>query len=352
MEPHVSLFRSLALAVMLATLSLGNAGCRKAPAEEFQLSKAIVALPGDLQVAARIELRKYCGSLGAPKLLGDAGVSVEHLLAGQAIYQAQCVQCHGTTGDGDGPVGRFLYPRPRDYRKGIFKFTSTKYGGRPLRADLEKTVRRGIPGTAMPAFKLLPESEIQAVVDYVLMLTRRGELEELLAVMADADGELDPELVEAEYVPLVLDRWAEAREMVVVPATPEPEWTVERAVRGKAAFLSKGCSQCHGEDGRAQTAADPTKVDAWGNRTRPADLTSGMLRGGRTPIDIYRRIYGGINGTAMPAFEQSLKEEPDTMWDMVAYVLYITDRRRDGEAPAPGFLRPYELEPAPAAEAQ
>jgi hypothetical protein len=66
-----------------------------------------------------------------------------------------------------------------------------------------------------------------------------------------------------------------------------------------------------------------------------------MLRGGRTPLDIYRRIYGGINGTAMPAFDQLLRDEPDTVWNMVAYVLYITDRRRDGEVPSPGYLRRY-----------
>src|SRR5262245_56180860 len=124
------------------------AGCRKPPAEEFGFSEAVDALPSELQVATRTELRKYTGSFTAPKLLGDDKLPMQHLLAGQAVYQAQCAQCHGTTGDGAGPVGKLMYPRPRDYRKGIFKFTSTRYGGKPLRDDLVRTVKRGITGTA------------------------------------------------------------------------------------------------------------------------------------------------------------------------------------------------------------
>jgi mono/diheme cytochrome c family protein len=338
--------------LMMSAFAVGTVGCRKSPAPEFTQSEAVRALPLELQVAARTELREHCGSFAVPKLLGNDSLSVEHLRTGQTIYQAQCAQCHGTTGDGAGPMGDFFYPRPRDYRKGIFKFTSTKYGSKPLRDDLVRTVRRGITGTAMPSFKLLPDEQIEAVVDYVLVLTHRGELEEQIALFADADGELAPETVETDLVPAVLSRWHEAREMVISPATPEPEFTVERARLGRTAFLEKGCSKCHGDDGRAQTAEDPTKSDAWGNITRPADLTSGMLRGGRTPLDIYRRIYGGINGTAMPAFEQSLKEEPDTLWNMVAYVLYITDRRRDGEVPSPGYLRRYLPEQVKVADDQ
>ena len=327
-------------------------GCREEVSEEFRVSDAVLALPTDLQVQVRTELRKFTGSFAEPKLLGNSDISIEHLRAGQAVYQEQCAQCHGTTGDGAGPVGELLYPRPRDYRRGIYKFTSTRYGSKPLRADLVRTIKRGIHGTAMPAFKLLPKEDIEAVVDYVLVLTHHGELEEQIAVLADVDGEVDAELVAEDLVPLVLERWADARENIIAAATPEPEFTVERARLGKQAFLEKGCSKCHGDDGRAQTAEDPTKEDAWGNITRPADLTSGMLRGGREPIDIYRRIYGGINGTAMPAFDQVLREEPDTVWDMVAYVLYITDRRRDGEVPDPGFLRPYLPEQPPAGAAQ
>jgi mono/diheme cytochrome c family protein len=110
--------------------------------------------------------------------------------------------------------------------------------------------------------------------------------------------------------------------------------------RGKAAFLSKGCSKCHGEDGRGQTADNKGK-DVWGFETRAADLTSGMLHGGNRPLDIYRRIYNGINGTPMPGFANALKDSPDTVWDLVSYVLTLSNKRREGTVPPPGAMRPY-----------
>ncbi len=50
-----------------------------------------------------------------------------------------------------------------------------------------------------------------------------------------------------------------------------------------------------------------------------------MLHGGRRPLDIYRRIYTGINGTPMPAFGDALADEPDTIWNLVHYVLSIVE---------------------------
>lgn len=34
----------------------------------------------------------------------------------QALWQARCATCHGATGRGDGPTGRSLDPRPRDFQ--------------------------------------------------------------------------------------------------------------------------------------------------------------------------------------------------------------------------------------------
>ncbi len=31
------------------------------------------------------------------------------------LYQQYCASCHGKTGNGNGPVGTFLTPRPRDF---------------------------------------------------------------------------------------------------------------------------------------------------------------------------------------------------------------------------------------------
>src|SRR5579871_3796418 len=47
------------------------------------------------------------------------------LQEGRNLYMRHCLHCHGVSGDGDGPTAQYLNPRPRDYRQGVFKFTST-----------------------------------------------------------------------------------------------------------------------------------------------------------------------------------------------------------------------------------
>lgn len=328
---------------------LSTAGCQRGEVLEYSLDTAANELSSELKSAVRTELERYGGTFEQP-LSFDASQAIdrEQIARGQAVYQERCVQCHGVTGDGDGPVAKHLYPKPRDYRRGLFKFTSTPYGSRPVRADLVRTVSAGIRGTSMPAFNLLADADLQAVVSYVIVLSQRGELERFIIDGAATDEEVDAELVKDDHVPLVRTRWEQAIDAVAEPMTRQPRFTAAHVERGKKAFLSKGCSKCHGEDGRGQTK-DNRGADVWGQATRAADLTSGMLHGGNRPVDVYRRIYSGINGTPMPAFGQAFKDEPDTIWDLTAYVLHVSGRRRSGETPPSGLLRPYGAADEPAA---
>ena len=337
--------------VLLAICVLGCSGCHRAAEPDFNSSTELQALKPELQVPVIKALAEQCATPSQPKMLWRPEFDAAQLQRGLLVYRKRCVQCHGVSGDGNGPVAASLYPRPRDYRKGIFKFASTPYGAKPLRADLIRTVSRGISGTSMPAFHLLPTSDLEAVVDYVLALTHRGELEsQLVLEVSSADAYEDDVLTET--IDTIKGRWEQAAQQVYYPLTTEPVFTSENIVAGKAAFLSKGCAQCHGADGRGQTSENlkGDRKDAWGYPTRAADLTSGMLRGGARPIDVYRRIYAGINGTPMPAFNNVLKDEPDTIWNLVAYVLYVSGRRRAGEVLPSGDIAPSITSVAPAAK--
>ncbi|MDR3633328.1 MAG: c-type cytochrome [Isosphaeraceae bacterium] len=315
-------------------------------------SKQAAKLEPKFRDKVRNVLEEQCGTPGAVKVLGGDKAELASVRKGAVVYKRYCTQCHGTSGDGNGPAGRYMIPRPRDYRAGIFKFTSTTYGAKPLRDDLIRTVRRGVMGTSMPSFDLLSKADLEAVVDYVLALTRRGELESQLADAAEFDGDVDPARV-PELIDGILKKWKAAPSQVVYPATPMPEFSATTVQAGKAAFLSKGCSKCHGDDGRGQTKEN-IGVDSWGNPTKAADLTSGMLRGGTEPIDLYRHVDSGINGTPMPSFRSAFQQEPETAWNLVSYVLYLSNRRRAGEVPEAGLLKPLPgVEPsssAPAAE--
>ncbi len=328
----------IAIGVAIGHLALMAAGCARLPEPSFTISTQTQKLKPEFQTQIARILGMRCGRPLAPKLLGATGPNATpaHLKRGAELYARYCVQCHGINGDGNGVAAVYLNPKPRNYTLGIFKFTSTTYGSKPLREDLIRTVRRGIRGTSMPAFPLLPPRDLEAVVDYVQSLTRRGELETKLAEQAEFDEQIDEAKV-PELVSDIAGRWDAARAHVVYPATPMPTFKRSNVDQGKQAFLTKGCAKCHGDDGRGMMASN-VGTDAWGNPTKAADLTSGMLHGGTEPLDIYRHIDSGINGTPMPSFRDTLKTEPETVWNLVSYVLHVVDIRREGTIPDSGFL--------------
>jgi mono/diheme cytochrome c family protein len=110
---------------------------------------------------------------------------------GRGLYRKHCALCHGVTGDGRGPSAAIQNPYPRDYRMGKFKFNSTPGGVKPTREDLAGLIRNGIGGTAMKKIDALTEEDIQALVDYVIYLSIRGEHERQQIEIAMMDGILE-----------------------------------------------------------------------------------------------------------------------------------------------------------------
>jgi mono/diheme cytochrome c family protein len=291
----------------------------------YESSEAVKALPEKVQKQIRDELEKHTGTPLRPKLMGQDDIDPDHLAHGAEVYRLRCAACHGVTGDGNGPAASAMHPLPRDYRLGIFKFTSTANGQKPLREDLLRTIRRGARGTSMPAFDLLPEKDLEAVVDYVLVLTHRGELELLLAQEGD-EGEISSAGT-LGYVKSILRMWANAEQNKVHPRTAEPPYSWESINIGREAFVSTAgdCFKCHDKDGSARLTESVGK-DPWGHPARAADITSGMLRGGASSEDLYRRIYAGV--TPMPSFALKYADKPETIWHLVHFVQYVSGARR------------------------
>lgn len=141
-------------------------------------------------------------------------VSTERLLRasgpadaeGRGLFRKHCVVCHGVTGNGRGPTAAVQTPYPRDYRMGVFKFKSTPRGVKPTREDLARLIRDGIDGTAMKKIPELSEEDIQALVDYVIYLSMRGEHERQQVDMAILDGIFEDEgrLLNTEFAAKVL----------------------------------------------------------------------------------------------------------------------------------------------------
>jgi mono/diheme cytochrome c family protein len=281
------------------------------------------------------------GSAEEPKTELQDQVPPARLEHGRDVYTQQCLACHGVTGAGDGPAAEYLDPPPRDYRKGVFKFTSTPRGRKPRQEDLVRIIRHGAKGTSMPAFPWMAHEDLEAVIDYVKSLSSRGQLE--LALVQESEDNLvvedDPETPEdevdsydpervAELADGIAADWAEAASLVVRPQTPMVPYNDETIELGARAFVKESCYKCHGIDGRGNRTLNVGK-DEWGNVAYAANIAAGTLHGGRRPIDIYRRIYSGINGTPMPGFASAFESQgkPDTAWHLTHFITSIVEGR-------------------------
>lgn len=204
-----------------------------------------------------------------------------------AVYRVHCQSCHGERGDGNGPASHFLTPRPRDFADGEFKLRSTGAGDIPTDGDLERTIRRGVPGTAMPAFQgRLSDGEVKAVIDIMKRFSPRFE-------------------VSRPGKPLELP-----------PTPPQDPQSVER---GRGLFTKLACVRCHGEDARGNGPAAVGLRDATCYLTRPRDLTARALyKGGASPAEIFRTLTTGMDGTPMTALRSRVSD--GERWDL-AYFL-------------------------------
>jgi mono/diheme cytochrome c family protein len=333
------------------------------------------------------------GEPNAPYVLPEMGLDLRkiELAAGptggdetgrqRGLYRQHCAHCHGISGDGAGPTAAFLNPYPRDYRTGQFKFKSTARADKPTNDDLKRILHEGIAGTAMPSFLLLPDDEIDALVEYVKYLSIRGQTEQMLLTKTIDDG--DPidlaqvKLAElaTEYVTPIAETWAKAESAIVVPpdrpAIDTPEKLADSIAKGAELFRGgkAQCAKCHGPTGmgdgseellfddwnkvkqfadlekkiaEAKSIADSNErketlagyhnslaieADKWllpQQQVQPRNLRLGVYRFGRRPVDLYRRVYAGVNGTPMPQAGADASNpsglSAEEIWHIVDYV--------------------------------
>jgi len=103
-------------------------------------------------------------------LIRDTGVSKfkkswepspELVAHGKAIFAQQCVACHGVEGKGDGPAAAALNPHPQNFHVN----EGWKNGRKP--SQIFKTLKEGIPGSAMASFATLPMDDRWGLTHYV-----------------------------------------------------------------------------------------------------------------------------------------------------------------------------------------
>lgn len=98
--------------------------------------------------------------------------------AGKRVYEKYCIGCHGREGDGKGPAAPFLKRKPRNFRDEKFKYKYNKPPDAPVtNQDIFTTITIGVPDTAMPSWRLVPENERWAVLEFIKTFSQ-GEKEE------------------------------------------------------------------------------------------------------------------------------------------------------------------------------
>ncbi|MGE3540415.1 MAG: c-type cytochrome [Candidatus Tectimicrobiota bacterium] len=111
----------------------------------------------------------------SPDLFRGYVFSADARSTGQRTYETYCVGCHGRTGQGDGEAAVFLNPKPRNFVRGDYKyFHFSEPAPFPSDESLAITVRSGLPGSSMPAFPLLTDQELRAVIGYTKQLKAGG----------------------------------------------------------------------------------------------------------------------------------------------------------------------------------
>ena len=204
---------------------------------------------------------------------------------GKTAYRHMCAFCHGIDGNGGGKAVSYLYPWPRDFRKGIFKYRSTPKSSLPLDRDIYRVIAMGAPGTAMPAWgHSLTEKEIWSLVAYIKTFSNR------------------------------FDKKTPEKPILVQP----PLQTPHSINTGKDLFKRQGCSNCHGADLKGEGYRADNLYDIWDHRSFVYDLTNpNLYKWGHQRENIYLTLTVGVGGTPMESFDHLSSQERWALTDFI-----------------------------------
>ncbi len=249
---------------------------------------------------------------------------------GRVAYNTYCVGCHGAQGDGKGPAAVFLDPKPRDFQVANYKFSSTRSGLLPTDEDLKRTITKGLRGSAMPGWDLLPTRTVDALVVFIKTFSPKWEVKRAAAAIPTihdpyrslADKSEAIKRGEAVYHGFATC-WTCHPSYVPVDKINEYLLVMENPTRD--AF----------RDHLFQSEGKPNVED---EMIYPPDFRRDFVRSGSAVDDLYRSIAAGITGTAMPTWVDSMDYasvtegnpplvQPADIWAMAYYVQDLIKQR-------------------------
>lgn len=235
-------------------------------------------------------------------------------MSSEEIYQFRCAVCHGEDGAGDGPAAEFLYPRPRDFTQGLFKFKTSAGDLPPRDEDFFNIIKYGLVGTSMPGWSnVLTDTQIRDLIPVM----KRFDLAYVWSPenAKDEDFDDDGHYLKADFKIITQPE----------PTDGQIPYSAESLARGQEVF-DENCRKCHGSEGRGNITSGKFLDDDWGYRTWARDLTAPWTwrtteagsgdeeqRRNETIRNIYTRLSVGIPGTPMPAHRAVAEGEQDSI---------------------------------------
>lgn len=195
----------------------------------------------------------------AVSLPSDPDQLTTDIRRGKSIFAQNCATCHGDGGRGDGPAAATLLPHP-----------SNLTASRISTSTLSSIIMNGLPGTAMPAWREMPQKDVEALVAFLSTLPQS--------------------------------------ETAVTPTVSELE-------AGKALF-AKQCVSCHGSagDGAGPAAGAMARCPTNFHEVQPGFAAA------------MKYIDEGVAGTGMPSWGRQLTETERRQLAHYVRSLYEGDR--------------------------
>ena len=106
--------------------------------------------------------KKHSSALSKKNALRDKyKASITENPGAEKLYKMHCTGCHPAPSELGLPLPSKLTPAPRDFIRDGFKYGDSI-------TEIERNIREGVPGTAMPGFdKNLKPAEIKALANFV-----------------------------------------------------------------------------------------------------------------------------------------------------------------------------------------
>jgi mono/diheme cytochrome c family protein len=249
---------------------------------------------------------------------GGKVVSASTLNLGQTTYMEYCVSCHGVKGDGKGISSKGMYPPPRNFTQGIYKFANVVGGELPHDEDFYRIIKHGLNGSAMLPWDISGE-RLDAVVQYI-------------KTFAPQVWEGKDKVLGTKYE---------------LPADPFGDVYRHQAIeKGKKVYhITAACTQCHrGYETKENISKFNQEINKvplkpeefaedlytlklqegdYSYKIAPPDFTFHALRSISDVPSIAQRLMYGVNGSGMPGWKDVVTDEE--IWALAYYVQSLRD---------------------------